>query len=321
MIKLVAGVDMGGTNTVVGLVTQDGECLAESSLRTQESHEFKGFIARLVGEIGDLQQKILSGCALQGVGVGAPNGSYYTGEIINAANLRWKGTLPLRNALASTLGVPVSITNDANAATLGEMHYGAAKGMKNFIYVTLGTGLGSGFVVDGNLLLGNEGLAGELGHISIKPSGRQCGCGKKGCLETYVSAPGLRRTTFKLLSDSILPSPLRSRNYDHISAKVIADYAMQGDKVAMAAFEYTGKILGMALANVVAMLNPEAIFLFGGLSNAGGLIFEPTKRHMESNLFPIFKNKVKLLPTGLGDKNAGVLGAAALIWNELGTGI
>jgi glucokinase len=317
MNTIVAGIDMGGTNTVVGLVTSEGECLCEKTFRTQESPDFSGFIVKVIAVIGALQKELDNKYTLVGVGIGAPNGSYITGEIINAPNLRWKGVLPLSSDLSSKLGVPVFITNDANAATLGEMHYGAARGMKNFVYITLGTGLGSGFVVDGNLLLGNDGFAGELGHTSVKPSGRKCGCGKKGCLETYVSAPGLRRTAFKLLSDSLLPSALRSRTYDNISARVIAELALQGDKVAQEAFEYTGEVLGIALANVVAMLNPEAIFLFGGLSNAGNLIFEPTKRYMEKNLSPIFKNKVKLLPSGLGDKNAAVLGAAALIWEGI----
>jgi glucokinase len=317
MNAIVAGIDMGGTNTVVGLVTSHGECLCEKTFRTQESPDFSGFIDKVIAVIGDLKKGLDGKYTLVGVGVGAPNGSYITGEIIDAPNLRWKGVLPLSSELSSKLGVPVFITNDANAATLGEMHFGAARGMKNFVYITLGTGLGSGFVVDGNLLLGSEGFAGELGHTSVKPSGRKCGCGKKGCLETYVSAPGLRRTAFKLLSDSILPSALRSRTYENISARVIAEFALQGDKVAQEAFEYTGEILGIALANVVAMLNPEAIFLFGGLSNAGNLIFEPTKRHMEKNLSPIFKNKVKLLPSGLGNKNAAVLGASALIWEGI----
>jgi glucokinase len=317
MKSIVAGVDIGGTNTVVGLVTRDGECISEVSFPTQEHSVFVNYVSRIVDEINNLLNKYNNEFTLKGVGVGAPNGSYRTGQIIDAANLRWKGSLPLTSELNTLIGLPVALTNDANAATLGEMLYGAAKGMKNFVYITLGTGLGSGIVVDGKLVLGVDGFAGELGHTSVKAYGRQCGCGKQGCLETYVSAPGLRRTAFKLMGDSLEPSALRGYTYETISAKKIASFALQGDKIAQEAFEYTGAILGAKLADVVALLNPEAIFLFGGLSNSGSLIFEPTKRHMEKNLFPIFRNTVKLLPSGLGDKNVAVLGAAALIWKDL----
>lgn len=316
MKSIVAGIDIGGTNTVIGLVTRDGNCLCETSFHTQEYGVFDHYVARISEEIKMLITTLENQYTLVGVGVGAPNGSYNTGEIIDAANLRWKGTLSLASELKKILGVPVALTNDANAAALGEMIFGAAKGLRNFVVITLGTGLGSGIVVDGKLVHGHDGFAGELGHTSVKAYGRQCGCGKQGCLETYVSAPGLRRTAFKLLADSNEPSLLRGYSYEALSAKKIAAFAQQGDKVAIEAFEYTGAILGMKLADVVAILSPEAIFLFGGLSNAGSLIFEPTKRHMEKNLFPFFRNKVKLLPSGLNDKNAAVLGAAALIWQK-----
>lgn len=317
MKSIVAGVDIGGTNTVLGLVTRDGECIAEVTFPTQEYAEFSDYIARLAKEIKKLLDQFKNEYALVGIGIGAPNGSYKTGEIIDAANLRWKGSLPINNELTNIFNLPVALSNDANAACMGEMLFGAAKGMKNFVYITLGTGLGSGIVVDGKLVVGEDGFAGELGHTSVKPFGRQCGCGKQGCLETYVSAPGLRRTAFKLLGDSLEPSALRSYTYETLSAKKIASLAQQGDKIAMEAFEYTGAILGMKLADVVAVLSPEAIFLFGGLSNSGSLIFEPTKRHMEKNLFSIFRNKVKLLPSGLENKNVAVLGAAALIWQDI----
>ncbi|PKP37749.1 MAG: glucokinase [Bacteroidetes bacterium HGW-Bacteroidetes-15] len=317
MKSIVAGVDIGGTNTVIGLVTPDGKCIGEVSFSTQEHGVFANYVARIAEEINNLLKIHNVENSLLGVGIGAPNGSYRTGEIIDAANLRWKGSLPIKNELQSLLGIPIALTNDANAACLGEMLFGDANGMKNFVYITLGTGLGSGIVVDGKLVLGEDGYAGELGHTAVKAYGRHCGCGKQGCLETYVSAPGLRRTAFKLMADSLEPSALRSYTYENISAKKIATLALQGDKIALEAFEYTGAILGMKLADVVAILNPEAIFLFGGLSNAGNLIFEPTKRHMEKNLFPIFRNRVKLLPSGLGNKNVAVIGAAALIWQEL----
>ncbi len=317
MNRVVAGVDIGGTNTVVGIVTRKGDCLKEISFPSQEDADFSNYIARIAREIKGMLQQIGSQFTLEGVGVGAPNGSYITGQIVDAANLRWKGTLEITRDLNSLLNVPVALTNDANAAALGEMLFGDAKNMRNFVFITLGTGLGSGIVIDGKLVQGADGFAGELGHISVKPWGRQCGCGKQGCLETYVSAPGLRRTAFKILADSIESSAIRSYAYENISAKKIATLAQQGDRIALEAFEYTGAILGMKLADVVAILNPEAIFLFGGLSGAGNLLFEPTKRHMEKNLFPAFKNKVKLLPSGLVNKNAAVLGAAALIWQDL----
>lgn len=317
MKRIAAGIDMGGTNTTVGLVTEGGECLCEQSFRTHDSASFNDFISRVVTVVNNLRNGLDGSFSLVGAGIGAPNGSYMTGEIVNAPNLRWKGKLPLGAGLASALGVPAIVTNDANAATMGEWYFGSAQGMKNFVYITLGTGLGSGFVVDGQLMLGNDGFAGELGHVTVVSSGRQCGCGKRGCLETYVSAPGLRRTAFELLANSLTSSALRSYAYDSISAKIIAEYAAKGDQVAIKAFELTGEMLGMALANVVALFNPEAIFLFSGLSKAGNLLFEPTKRHMEENLLFVFRNRVKLLPSGLGNKNAAVFGAAALIWKEL----
>lgn len=317
MNRVVAGVDIGGTNTVIGIVTRQGDCLKEISFPTQEDAVYSNYIAHIAKEIKNLLEQIGNDCSLEGVGVGAPNGSYITGQIVDAANLRWKGTLEITHDLSSLLNVPVALTNDANAAALGEMLFGDAKSMRNFVFITLGTGLGSGIVIDGKLVQGVDGFAGELGHISVKPWGRQCGCGKQGCLETYVSAPGLRRTAFKILADSIESSAIRSYTYENISAKKIATLALQGDRIALEAFEYTGAILGMKLADVVAILNPEAIFLFGGLSGAGNLLFEPTKRHMEKNLFPAFRNKVKLLPSGLVNKNAAVLGAAALIWQDL----
>jgi glucokinase len=316
MNSIVAGVDIGGTNTVIGLVTKDGNCIAETSFPTQENEIFRDFVSRISLDIKKLLGQAGEGYRLVGVGVGAPNGSHNTGEIIEAANLRWKGSLPICKELQRLLGVPVVLSNDANAAAIGEMLFGGAKGMQNFVVITLGTGLGGGIVVDGKLVLGEQGFAGELGHLSVKPWGRQCGCGKQGCLETYVSAPGLRRTAFKMLADSNEPSALRGHSYETLSSKRIANFAQQGDRIALEAFEYTGAILGMKLADIVATLNPEAIFLFGGLSGAGNLIFEPTKRHMEKNLFRTFKNTVKILPSGLNDKNAAVLGAAALIWQK-----
>jgi glucokinase len=251
------------------------------------------------------------------VGIGAPNGSYNLGAIVDAPNLEWKGILPICSEMEDKLSVPVILTNDANAAAVGEMLFGAAKGMKDFIIITLGTGLGSGIVTDGKLVLGHDGFAGELGHTTVNPNGRKCGCGKLGCLETYVSAPGIRRTIFELMASSVEASSLRNFAYNDLSAKIISQKALEGDSIAREAFERTGEILGLKLADAVATLSPEAIFLFGGLSKAGDLIFEPTRRSMEKNLFPIYRNKVKILPSGLQDKNVAVLGAAALGWQHL----
>lgn len=317
MNEIVVGIDIGGTNTVIGLVTKSGESLVESTISTKSQSSFESFIGSIANEIKSLLSKTGGDYSLKGIGIGAPNGSYNIGAIVDAPNLEWKGILPLCKEISKLMGVPSVVTNDANAAALGEMLFGAAKDMKDFIVITLGTGLGSGIIVNGKLVVGHDGFAGELGHTVAIPNGRQCGCGKKGCLEAYASATGIRRTVFSLLAENNNPSELRAISFEKLSAKTITDAALKGDPIAREAFEYTGKILGIRLADAVATLSPEAIFFFGGLAKAGDLILEPTKRHMEENLFPIFRNKVKLLPSGLEGKNAAVLGAAALIWQEL----
>lgn len=317
MAEVVAGIDIGGTNTVIGIVNRNGDILAESTLPTRCNATFDVFVKNLTGAIEQLLMELGHEHRLLGVGVGSPNGSYNLGAIVDAPNLEWKGILPLCKEITLLTGVPSVVTNDANAAALGELLFGAAKGMKNFVVITLGTGLGSGIVVDGKLVVGHDGFAGEFGHVVAKANGRQCGCGKKGCLETYASATGLRRTAFKMIADSNQPSMLRNVTYDKLTAKMITDAAKTGDPLARAAFEYTGLILGTRLADLVAILNPEAIFFFGGLANAGELLMDPVRRYMEDYMFPVFKGKVKLLLSGLQDKNAAVLGAAALIWEEL----
>ncbi len=317
MAEVVAGIDIGGTNTVIGIVNRNGDILAESTLPTRCNATFDVFVKNLTGAIEQLLMVLGHEHRLLGVGVGSPNGSYNLGAIVDAPNLEWKGILPLCKEITLLTGVPSVVTNDANAAALGELLFGAAKGMKNFVVITLGTGLGSGIVVDGKLVVGHDGFAGEFGHVVAKANGRQCGCGKKGCLETYASATGLRRTAFKMIADSNQPSMLRNVTYDKLTAKMITEAAKTGDPLARAAFEYTGLILGTRLADLVAILNPEAIFFFGGLANAGELLMDPVRRYMEDYMFPVFKGKVKLLLSGLQDKNAAVLGAAALIWEEL----
>ena len=231
--------------------------------------------------------------------------------------MAWGKITPLATLIGKQYNLPTFLTNDANAAALGEMKFGIAKNMKNFVLITLGTGLGSGIVVNGQLVYGADGFAGELGHTNVNPNGRLCGCGKKGCLETYASATGIKRTVSKLMADMNVSSDLRDISYNQLTGNMITQAALQGDKIALAAFEYTGRILGLKLADTVAHLSPEAIILFGGLTKAGAWLFDPIQKHMEENLFPIFKNKVKLLTSGLEGKNSAVLGASALVWHEL----
>ncbi len=316
MKEVVVGVDIGGTFTKFGFVDQEGKCLLEDSICTTNSQKVEDFLAELHLAIENHLEK-LPDVKIIGIGIGAPNGNYYNGTIEFAPNLSWKGIVPLVDLFNKYYNVPIVLTNDANAAAIGEMIYGGAKGMKNFIEITLGTGLGSGIVVNGEMVYGHDGFAGELGHVMAKYNGRLCGCGKRGCLETYASATGIKRTVYKLLADNIVESMLRAIPYDQLTAEMITQAAQQGDKIALEAFEYTGNILGMKLADSVAHTSPEAIFLFGGLAKAGNFILNPTRKYMEENLLPIYKNKIKILPSGLQEVNAAVLGASALVWKEM----
>ncbi len=314
---VVIGIDIGGTFTKYGFVDIKGNSYLEGSVNTFGHPDVDSYLDNLFKTIQKSLKSSGKEFNIMGIGVGAPNGNYYSGTIEYAPNLIWKGVIPLADLIKKFNNIPVAVTNDANAAALGEMMYGGAKNMKNFIVITLGTGLGSGIVVNGNVVYGHDGFAGELGHIVAVDNGRQCGCGKRGCLETYASASGIKRTVFNLLAECTEESDLRNITFDDLTAEMISDAAGKGDKIAIKAFAITGKILGRNLANAVAFSSPEAIFLFGGLAKAGELIFKPTKEHMEKNLLKIFRNKVKLLPSGLQDKNAAVLGAGGLIWNEL----
>jgi glucokinase len=309
------GVDIGGTNTSFGLVTRDGVCLVEKQIPTQADRPAEELFRRLSEEATSLLHASPE-LRLMGIGVGAPNANYYRGTIENPPNLSWQ-FVDVRKELHRTFDVPLAVTNDANAAALGEMLFGAAKGMKNFLEVTLGTGLGSGFVANGALIYGANGFAGELGHMLIVPNGRLCGCGRRGCLETYVSATGLCRTMRKMLEQQSTPSELRSFSTETVTAKRIAAAAAHGDALALHAFDVMCHTFAVGLANAVAFSEPEAIILFGGLTNAGALLFEPTKRYLEENLFSIYRNTVRLLPTGLPEGSAAILGSAALIWNEI----
>lgn len=316
MKKRVIGIDIGGTFTKFGFVSKDGGLTHEGSIPTDKYPLIDVFLSDLCEKIRETIKK--EDFEIVGIGVGAPNGNYYNGRIEFAPNLLWKGIVDLRKLLQNHFPVPVAVTNDANAAALGELIYGGGKGMKDFIMVTLGTGLGSGFVVNGKIVYGHDGFAGELGHtVVVMEDGRQCACGKTGCLETYVSASGIKRTMYKMIASEIEPSELRGVSFNDLDAKMISNAARKGDALALKAFDYTGKMLGLKLADAVAHTSPEAIFLFGGLASAGDLIFAPTRKYMEHFLLPIYRNKIKLLPSALQDKNIAVLGAGALSWNEL----
>ena len=317
MKEVTVGVDIGGTNTKFGIVDREGSVLFQSSISTQEFEEFRDYLRALSNELRKALTELGVDHKLLGIGVGAANGNYYKGTIEHATNLKWKGIIPLAEMLKEEFNVPALVTNDANAAAVGEMVYGAAKGLKDFIVITLGTGLGSGLVSNGQLINGTHGIAGELGHTTVNYAGRFCNCGKRGCLETYVSATGIKRSVYKLLADHLEPSELRGISFDNLNTKMITEAAKRGDIVARAAFEYTGRILGTKLAETVVHTDPEAIFLFGGLSLAGDLIFKPTIKHLEANLMPVFRGKVKILPSGLQNQAAPILGASSLVWNYL----
>ena len=318
MKAVVIGIDIGGTYTKFGIVDRSGNCLVKASIATGKYEDVNEYLAYLHQQIENQLRRIEPEISIKGIGIGAPNGNYLHGTIEFAPNLKWKGIVNLVGLFKLYYNLPMVLTNDANAAAIGEMLYGGAKGMKDFIVITLGTGLGSGIVVNGELLYGHNGFAGEIGHTIVRPNGRICGCGRRGCLETYVSAPGLIKTVTKMLADSSVASELRKVKFEELSAKMITEAAKKGDTVALEAFEYTGKILGMKLVDSVAHTNPEAIFLFGGLAQAGELIIVPAKKHFEKNLLYIYKNKVKLVPSGLKNENAAILGASALAWQELG---
>jgi glucokinase len=317
MKELTVGIDIGGTNTKYGIVDREGNVLFQGNIETQKHEIFAEFLDELMLAVRHALDKLKGEHKVYGIGVGAANGNFYNGTIEHATNLKWKGTIHLSNMMKDYFDLPVVVTNDANAAAVGELVYGSAKNMKDFIVITLGTGLGSGIISNGQVINGKHGIAGELGHTLVNPSGRFCNCGKRGCLETYVSATGIRRTVYKLLADHLEDSVLRGISFDDLGTKMITDAARSGDAVAMEAFEYTGRILGTKLSDTVVHTNPEAIFLLGGLSLAGDLIFKPTIKHLEANLMPMFRGKTKILPSGLHANAAPILGASSLIWNYL----
>ncbi len=332
MKKYAMGIDIGGTNTAFGLVDEDGNVVAESKISTEKFRyfdDYKPYIETLAAAMKELIASQPE-CDLIGIGIGAPNANIHSGRIETPANL-WKfedpndprpNSIRMFNFVEDLgkhfPGAKVMITNDANAAAIGEMVFGNARGMKDFAMITLGTGLGSGIVCNGEMVYGHDGFAGEYGHIAVasRETGRQCGCGRKGCLEAYVSATGIKRTAFELMATMTCDSELRSIPYDKFEAKMLSDAAAKNDPIALEAFERTGKVLGTALADLTATTSPEAIILFGGLANAGDYIMRPTYRHMEENQLMVFKGKVKLMMSGIQDKNVAILGSAALIWKQ-----
>ena len=313
---LVIGIDIGGQTSKCGIVDARGTVLAQTVIRSDETTDADVFIASLAEALNRIIAEAGAEGRIRGIGVGAPNGNYYTGTIEYAPNLKWGGAkvLPFAKLLQEQMnGIPVSLTNDANAAAVGEMTYGAARGMKNFIMITLGTGVGSGIVIDGNVVYGHDGFAGELGHTcAIRHNGRVCGCGKTGCLEAYCSATGVARTAREWLEMTDEPSELRS--LDKITSKDVYDAAKDGDKLALKIFEYTGRILGEKLADFIEFSAPEAIVLFGGLARSKEFLTQPILDAMNANVLPLWRNKVKLVYSSLKESDAAILGASARAW-------
>jgi glucokinase len=314
--KVYLGIDIGGTNTKIGLVNKRGKNAQMISFATDAHLSFSVFVDKLVRKIKDDLLYAHDQGELQGIGIGAPNANHWTGMIENPSNLSW-GTVDLVTPLSEIFNVPASMTNDANAAAMGEKYFGAAKKMSDFILLTLGTGLGSGIMINNSIIYGAGGHAGEIGHMVVRPDGRQCGCGRRGCLETYVSAPGIRRTVFELLSEYNEPSILRNISFSALRAEDITDAAQQGDKIALLAFEKTGEILGLKLADVVALMNPEAIILAGGLAQAGELLLKPVQNHLEKNLLSIFRGQTKLIQSVIPEGKLAVMGAGAMVMEKV----
>ena len=314
--QVALGIDIGGTNTKYGLVNHRGEILEKGSIKTDEYPEVQEFIDALYEKVAPLIMKHCGQRHFDGIGVGAPNANFYTGTIEQAPNLRWKGIIPFAKLMTEKFDVPCKMTNDANAAALGEMMFGAARGMKDFIMMTLGTGVGSGIVSNGQLIYGHDGFAGELGHTVVKPGGRKhWSTGSEGTLEAYASATGITITAKKMRAE--FPNSMLSDYLEEeINSKIVYECAKKGDPTAIEVFRYTGQKLGEALANFVMFSSPEAILLFGGVIKAGDLIMKPTKLHMERNLLPIFRNKVRLVFSELDEADAAILGASALVWGK-----
>jgi glucokinase len=318
MADYAIGIDIGGTNTKFGVVDRNGHILEQDRTLTNAHESVQEYIEDLYEKIQPLIDRAGGIEKFAGIGIGAPNGNYYTGNIEYAANLKWQGIIPFASMMSTRFGMRVKLTNDANAAAMGEMMYGAARGMKHFITITLGTGVGSGIVIDGKIVLGHDGFAGELGHTIIRPGGRvHKGTGIHGPLEAYASATGMRETALEMLTQHPeTPSLMRTYKSEDITSQVVYEAAVKGDKIAQEIFEFTGQLLGEALANFIMFSSPEAIVLFGGVTKAGDMLLNPTRQAMEANLVQVFKNKVKLMFSELKEADAAILGASALIWES-----
>jgi len=314
--SLVIGLDLGGTNSVFGIVDRKGEVLTTTSIKTQAFEDVESYVDASVKAVMQIVEQVGGILKIRAMGIGAPSANYYHGTIEHAANLPWgKGIVPLADMFSKRLGIPVAMTNDANAAAMGEMKYGVAVGMKNFVEITLGTGVGSGIVANGQLLYGCDGFAGELGHIIIDPNGRPCGCGRKGCLETYCSATGVVRTAIEMLEKSDIQTSLRDIPTDNLTSLAIYEAATAGDTLAKEIFKVTGETIGKACADFSAFLSPEAYIFFGGLAHAGVLLFEPMKKAYDEKVLSLYQGKAKFLTSGLHGASAAILGASALGWD------
>ena len=314
--SLVIGLDLGGTNSVFGVVDSKGEIIATTSIKTQAYPSVDQYIMESVKAIKQIAEQVGGMEKIRAMGIGAPCGNYYKGTIEHAANLVWaKGIVPLANMFVNELGIPVVVTNDAKAAAMGEMKYGVAVGMTNFVELTLGTGVGSGIVANGQLIYGFDGFAGELGHMIVEPDGRPCGCGRKGCLETYCSATGVVRTAIAMLEESPEATYLRDIATDKLTSYEVYKAAMAGDTMAQEVFKQTGRRIGIACANIATFLSPEAFIFFGGLAQAGELLLRPIEEAYNENVLSLYKGKARFLMSGLDGAKAAILGASAIAWD------
>lgn len=313
--SLVIGLDLGGTNSVFGVVDSKGEIIATTSIKTQAYPSVDQYIMESVKAIKQIAEQVGGMEKIRAMGIGAPCGNYYKGTIEHAANLVWaKGIVPLANMFVNELGIPVVVTNDAKAAAMGEMKYGVAVGMNNFVELTLGTGVGSGIVANGQLIYGFDGFAGELGHMIVEPDGRPCGCGRKGCLETYCSATGVVRTAIAMLEESPEATSLRDIATDKLTSYEVYKAAMAGDAMAQEVFKQTGRRIGIACTNIATFLSPEAFIFFGGLAQAGELLLRPIEEAYNENVLSLYKGKARFLMSGLDGAKAAILGASAIAW-------
>lgn len=318
-MKYSIGIDIGGTNTCFGLVNENAEITYQTAIKTKNFPVLEDYLTELVKQIKDLIAHCPEPENILGVGIGAPNGNFYKGSIELAPNLPFKGIIPMKNMLEMLLlnegwNLKVTLTNDANAAGIGEMIYGAAKGVNDFILITLGTGVGSAIVSNGKMIYGHDGFAGEVGHTIVQIGGRECGCGRKGCLETYSSATGIRRTALKLLQKDMTPSLLRELNQDEINGYTICEAARKKDALALECIDLTAKMLAIGLANAVAITSPQKIIFSGGLSQAGDLLLNPVRKYLEENLYPVFRGKIVVEQSALKENDTAILGAAALTY-------